>query len=426
MSPSTLKVAIDARCNPAKAGGVGLAVTSLIHTLGQLDGPEAYSLVVRSEEQVEWLRPHLGSNQTFAIKSEVESRSNLKTRLRKPFTRYARILLGVNGPAGQPAVNVSDGFFESLQCDLIHFPTQEFVICALPSVYNPHDLQHVHYPQFFNASAINKRETVYPVACRLAHTVVVGSQWVKDDVVASYGISPRKVQVIPEHPPTLVADLNGHVQIDKKYQLPKTFAIYPAKTWAHKNHIRLFEALAHLRDKRGLRIQLVCTGTRDNYHWPRIEESLSELRLHDQVTFLGFVDDSELRAIYRLAQFLVMPTLFEASSLPIFEAWFEGTPVASSNATALPDQVLDAALMFDPTKVMSIADAVARIASDAELRDQLRSRGYRRLQDFDSERTAKAYRAVYRRAAGQLLSEEDRWLLSWDWMRNPERKMEVA
>jgi hypothetical protein len=60
------------------------------------------------------------------------------------------------------------------------------------------------------------------------------------------------------------------------------------------------------------------------------------------------------------------------------------------------------------------------------LRRELRDLGFRRLQDFDPERTARAYRAVYRRAAGLRLSEEDRRLLNWDWMRYPERKMEVA
>jgi hypothetical protein len=73
--------------------------------------------------------------------------------------------------------------------------------------------------------------------------------------------------------------------------------------------------------------------------------------------------------------------------------------------------------MFEPTSVESIADAVGRMWSDASLRDDLRRRGACRLKDFSPERTAKAYRAVYRRAAGLALGEEDRWLLSYNWSR---------
>jgi glycosyltransferase involved in cell wall biosynthesis len=301
-------------------------------------------------------------------------------------------------------------------------------MCALPSVYNPHDLQHLHYPQYFTPRVIADRETVYRGGCHFAQTVVVGSRWVKEDVVRQYGISPEKVQIIPEHPPTdLYPEPKAHdlSRVQAQYALGTPFALYPAVTWPHKNHLRLLEALAYLRDRRGMVVQLVCTGARHERHWPQIERRVRELGLASQVRFLGFVPGDDLRAIYRLARFLVMPTLFEASSLPIFEAWLEGLPVACADVTALPEQVMDAALLFDPRDVEGMAEAIARIASDEDLRDDLRRRAFRRLADFDAARTARAYRAVYRRVGGRRLTEEDRRLLDWDWMREPMRYREA-
>ena len=153
---------------------------------------------------------------------------------------------------------------------------------------------------------------------------------------------------------------------------------------------------------------------------------MRELNLSSQVKFLGFVPEEDLRALYRLAQFLVMPTLYEADSCPIHEAWSEGLPVASSNATALPDQVQDAGLLFDPKDILDIVDALERMATDQKLRDELRERGFRRVKDFDWERTAKAYRALYRRAADRPLTEEDQVLLQWDWLRTPQRTVEAT
>jgi len=323
-------------------------------------------------------------------------------------------------------VPVSNGLYEGLGCDVVHFSTQNFVVCAVPTVYSPHDLQHLHYPEFFSADVIAWRETLLRAGCRLAHTVVVGSRCVKDDIIRHYPISPDKVQIIPEAPPTQLCPeptRDDLTMVKNKYQLEQPFALYPAVTWPHKNHIRLLEALAHLRETQGLIIRLACTGTRYEAHWPRIEARLRELELGDQVRFLGFVPQEDLRAIYRLSQLLVMPTLFEASSLPIFEAWLEGVPVACAGVTALPDQVMDAAVSFDPCDVESIAHAIARVTTNAGLQETLRQRGYQRLRDFDWERTAKSYRAVYRRAAGRPLTEEDRWLLEWDWMREPQRIM---
>jgi glycosyltransferase involved in cell wall biosynthesis len=204
-----------------------------------------------------------------------------------------------------------------------------------------------------------------------------------------------------------------------KYQLREPFALYPAGIWRHKNHVRLLEALASLRDQEGVIVRLVCPGTLRKDFWPEVERCLHAFGLADQVQFLDLVPDADLRALYSLAQFLIFPTLFEAISLPVFEAWQAGLPVACSNVTALPEQVGDAALMFDPRSSSSIASAVARMATDPDLRLDLRSRANQRIKTFNWERTAKAYRAVYRRVADFPLTEEDRWLLSWDWLQDP-------
>ena len=77
--------------------------------------------------------------------------------------------------------------------------------------------------------------------------------------------------------------------------------------------------------------------------------------------------------------------------------------------------------MFDAVDVSAIANAVQKMATDPHLRRDLVESGHRRVKDFNGNRTAKAYRAVYRRVAGLTLNEEDRWLLEWDWMREPKK-----
>ena len=108
---------------------------------------------------------------------------------------------------------------------------------------------------------------------------------------------------------------------------------------------------------------------------------------------------------------LVQPSLFEASSLPIFDAWHEGIPVACARATALPEQVADAGLLFDPMDVRAMADAVFKVTNDNAIRNCLREKGFNRLKDFDWAQTARTYRGGPRRAAGRVLGDEDRRLL---------------
>ncbi|MCA1616914.1 MAG: glycosyltransferase, partial [Acidobacteria bacterium] len=262
-----------------------------------------------------------------------------------------------------------------LGCDVIHFPFQSFEPCGLPSVYNPHDLQHLHHPEFFTPPVIARRESLYTAACRAAHTVVVASQFVKRDIVERYRIASEKVQVIPWAPPppesARAARADDFPVLRKKYGFgDRPFALYPAMTWEHKNHVRLLEAVAHLRDRSALELHIVCTGHKTDF-WPRIKRRTSELGLEGQVKFLGLVPAGELSTLYRAAQFVFIPTLFEAVSGPVFEAWQHGAPVACSSVTSLPEQAAGAALLFDPLSVEGIADALARMATDTDLRDEL-------------------------------------------------------
>lgn len=407
-----LSVAIDVRALPGVSGGIAQAVGSLVQALGKLtDGQERYVIVADSAKQRDWLQPLIGSNQQLVLRRQ--SRKDRWLRGVRPAIRFVQHLFTL--PRYWPEVQISDGFHESLACDLIHFPTQNFRLCALPAVYNPIDLQHLHYPQFFEPGEIAWRETIYRTGCEIARALIVNSAWVKDDVIRQYRVDPAKIQIIPEAPPTVASAEPSQAllaALRTKYRLDEVFVLYPSMTWPHKNHLRLFEALAYLRDERATPLQLVCTGSRYEPFWPSIQGAVRDHALDSQVTFLGHVPQEDLRGLYRLAACLVLPSLFEANSLPVFEAWLEGTPVACSNVTGLPEQVGDAALLFDPRNPVAIADSLAAIISDPALQAALRSRGRRRSRQFDWERTARTYRAVYRRVAGRDLTEEDLSLLS--------------
>lgn len=417
------------------AGGIETVLMGLSALTHLDDGEEEY-LFVGPWEEPDWLQPFLqpggarykivrGPKPVEPTRGKADRLEPLKKSLGplRPLARNVKQLFTPSAPlpetnrvsTTEEGARETGNFYERLGCDVIHFPFQFYVPCAQPVVYNPHDLQHLHFPEFFEQSDIDSRETLYPAACRAAHTIIVASQFVKGDIVERYRINPDKIQVITGPPPTL--KLSAPVTDDlllvarTKYQLPDApFALYPAMTWEHKNHLRLLEALALLRDREALKVNLICTGELKSF-WPRIRERVGQLGLEDQVRFLGIIPYEHLSALYRLAQFVIIPTLFEAASAPLFEAWQHNVPVACSTATVLPEQAGDGALIFDPLSVGAIATAVARMATDVELKDDLRRRGANRLKDFSLERAVKAYRAVYRRAAGVDLNEEDRWLL---------------
>ena len=98
--------------------------------------------------------------------------------------------------------------------------------------------------------------------------------------------------------------------------------------------------------------------------------------------------ESKLPSLYRGAEALVFTSLYEGFGLPLIEAMACGTPVLTSNVTAMPEVAADAALLVDPTAVDEIACAMGRIVHDTSLRVRLRENGLSRASQFPWSRTA--------------------------------------
>jgi glycosyltransferase involved in cell wall biosynthesis len=402
-----LRVCIDARLDAGRFGGVEQVVIGLAAALSRLeDGDEEYLFLTHPEGD-EWIRPYLGGPCRL-----LHSRRSYANRRSRAIARG--VMERIPGVGIRFAVRPSDGTIEAAEVDVVHFPIQDAFTTEIPSIYQPHDLQHLHLPELFSSWERARREAIYRTHCERATLVVAMTSWGRRDFVESYGLSPEKVTVVPggsvlhEYSAPTEADLD---QLRARLSLADSFLLYPAQTWPHKNHERLLEALAHIRAESGTTIPLVCPG-KQTREFRAIRELVEELGLADSVSFPGFVSSLELRGLYELATALVFPSRFEGWGLPICEAFESGLPVVSSTATGLPDVVGDAGLLFDPDDIAGMAAQVQRLWSDPGLREQLRERGAKRAAEFSFDHTARLFRAHYRQIADRELTEEDRMLLA--------------
>lgn len=407
-----LRICVDARLAHGTSGGLEQVVIGLAAGLsGLTDGDEEY-LFLLGPDGGEWLRPYLGRN-CRAIAAPRPSAMGPRARLAAAIPWAARVYGAAHDVVVGPSVSLSDGRAEACGADVVHLTHQEGFVTRIPSIYHPHDLQHVHLPQFFTRRQRRRRDVLFRTLAAQASLVAVGSSWVKGDVERHLGVPGDKVAVIPlapviGHYPRPAAEAIDRVRA--KLDLPGQFALYPAQTWPHKNHVRLLDALALLRDAGGAEIPLVASGHLNVFH-AEIAAHARRLGLQ-RVRFVGFVSPEELRALYALARCVVIPSLFEAGSFPLWEAFDSGVPAACSTVTSLPRQAGDAAVLFDPRDTQAMASAIRRVWEDEALRASLVARGRARLAHFSWDRTARLFRAHYRRIAGRQLSEHDQALLA--------------
>jgi glycosyltransferase involved in cell wall biosynthesis len=414
-SPSAVRVCLDARLVSGQFGGVEQVIIGLADGLSRLtDSPDEYLFLVDWDHK-NWLKPYVGGpcRLLIADRSITGGRGGFLGKQGRRVPWYLGRRPASPTPGRPPDLPSEDRAVQRARVDLMHFTMQVGSRTSIPSIYQPHDLLHRHLPQLLSPETLAAREVAYRTLCDQAVMVVAMSRWGKRDLIEQYALPEDKIQIIP-WAPVIEAyrqpSPQDLAQTRARLGLPEAFALYPAKAWPHKNHLRLLEAMRILREQHGLVIPVVFTGAQDGLEIPLCEEA-ARLGIAEQVLFTGFVDPVQLRSLYRLARLLVFPSLFEGWGMPILEAFAAELPVTSSNVTCLPDLTAGAALLFDPSDPAAIAAAIGDLWTDESKRDELARRGSARAAMFSWEHTARIFRAHYRRLANRGLTEEDLELL---------------
>lgn len=265
------------------------------------------------------------------------------------------------------------------RCDLWIFPAHDLKSdqVPVPALVSVHDLMFRYERRFPESSSgweyLNRERSCRNI-CRWSEGVLVDSEIGRQQMLESYAISTGRVHVLPFIAPKYMLSEEIPANFDALYhQLPDKFIFYPAQFWEHKNHKRLIQAVARLKGDLP-DLKLVLSGAKQNAY-DSVRELVLELNLDDDVVFLGYVADADMPEFYRRARALVMPTYYGPTNIPPMEAFVVGCPVAISGIYGMPEQVGDAALLFNPDSEEEIADCIRRLWTDDRLCAELSAKG---------------------------------------------------
>ena len=292
--------------------------------------------------------------------------------------------------------------------DLLHvqFTAPPFAPC--PVVATVHDLAFEHIPETFNRrSWMQLRLTVRRTARRAAH-IITPSEYVRRDVMETYGVPAERITVTPEAaaPHFRPAAPEEVERVRAAYGIEGDYVLAVGSIQPRKNLVRLLRAYGDLRRRRrrDKLPRLVIVGKRAWLYGETLRAVESE-GLREHTIFTGYVSETDLPALYTGALLFVYPSFFEGFGLPPLEAMACGAPVVTGDRTSLPEVVGDAALTVDPFDADAIGRAVERLIDDDVLRATLRERGLRRAQHFTWRRTATLTLEAYHRATGGVMSD---------------------
>lgn len=286
--------------------------------------------------------------------------------------------------------------FDAVDKILAPVYSMSLLICGRPFAFTLHDLQERYYPENFGLATRLWRKLSNRLLAVRAARIICESRFVQRDICKFLGVPEHRVAVVPAPPISMLrdnpSDEDGIARMRLKFGLPQLYIFYPAQFWPHKNHRRLVEAFKLVQNKHP-DCYLVLTGKmRDEFE--RVFARVRELALDKKVIHIGYVEHAELAALYRGAIVAAIPTLFESISIPVYEAFSVGTAVCVSNVDALPEQVGDAGLLFNPNSTEDIAEKICTLLSNSELRTCLIERGYRRMVSITHEEYAESLALV--------------------------------
>jgi glycosyltransferase involved in cell wall biosynthesis len=155
------------------------------------------------------------------------------------------------------------------------------------------------------------------------------------------------------------------------------------------------EALARLNREAGVARRLYVVGARGwrDTHLPGL---IGRLGIRDQVEFLGYLSDEDLRQRFRRAECLIFPSVYEGFGLPILEAQSQGCPVISADNSSLREVGGEGCHYFPTADGEGLLELLRRAVADPEGFQSIRAAGFANCGRFDWKRTAEATLRVYR------------------------------
>jgi glycosyltransferase involved in cell wall biosynthesis len=281
--------------------------------------------------------------------------------------------------------------------DLVHGPVFISPLLApCPAVVTIHDLSFIRFPEMFHPINRLYLTMLTRLSAKRARRLIAVSAHTAAESTELLGVPPERIDVVHHgiDPAFRPLPADGVESFRRRKELPEHFVLAVGTLEPRKNHTRLVEAFARIRDSQ---VKLVLVGGK-GWLYDQLFARVEALGLSGRVIFAGYVTNDELPLWYNAATVLAYPSVYEGFGLPVLEAQACGTPVLTSNVSSLPEAAGDAALMIDPYDVEAIVAGLSRLLTDEPLQHELRERGLARARGFSWPRTAQETARVYQRA----------------------------
>lgn len=278
--------------------------------------------------------------------------------------------------------------------DLFYSPYYKVpLLSKVPVVNQILDLMYLVFPPYREALGFMGRlyYAIFGKAfARKSISIITDSEHAKQDIIRLWKIDPEKIKVIPLGVAWRYVPVDNNTllnQVSHRLGLPDRYILYLGNFKPHKNVASLVLAFKRIKSMFP-EYKLILSGPLDP-NGIEIQDLVSREGLRDRVVFTDTIREEDYpEALLSMADLFVFPTLYEGFGLPPLEAMACGTPVITSNLSAVPEVIGDAGVMVNPLDVGELSRAIIDLLENPKKRDLYSKKGIERSRMFSEEKTA--------------------------------------
>lgn len=296
---------------------------------------------------------------------------------------------------------------------LVHKPDVLFIPAHTIPLIHPkktittlHDVGFERYPEIYSKKELAYHRFSARFALSHARHIITPSEFSKREIVELYKADPDKISVIYNGYDKNKYKVLPREEVQKvlnKYNLDKPYFFFVSRIVKKKNVVGLIKAFQKVIElvirNYELGMNLVLVGE-PGHGYDKIKKAIEESGVKDRIIELGWVPEEDMPVLFNGAAAFVFPSFYEGFGIPVLEAMACGAPVIASNRASLPEIVgeagsphvgsprVEAGLLVDPKNIEELAQKMAKVAENADLRNEMREKGLKQAQKFSWEKCA--------------------------------------
>ncbi len=252
-----------------------------------------------------------------------------------------------------------------------------------------HDINFIHYPKNIPFILRKYYSYFFPRFAKKSSRIATVSEYSKNDIIKNFGIKNSKIDVVYNGANTIFKPISEKEKIEfkTKYSSGKDYFLFVGALNPRKNISNLLKAFDLFKTDTDSDIKLIIVGKK-MFKTKTLKHSYNNMKHKTDVIFAGRMLPEQLQKAYGAALALTFVPYFEGFGIPIIEAMNCNTPVITSNVTSMPEIGQDAVLQTNPFFIEDIKNALYKVYSDNDLRNNLIKKGQERKKDFSWDKTA--------------------------------------